>query len=202
MTLTGPPGGRRFPCGLRVSRRLSFCPEAGPERPLDGGLALPTRGWTVEEREIFALLEPHVGSQGLDLVEVALSGGRRRAVVRLVVHSEGGVTHGDCARITRVAGSVLDEACAFPGSYVLEVWSPGTDRVLRSPREFDLFRGRLVQVTWADGDGGATGRAAGTRGEESVALTREDGGEDVLPWSRIARARLVPEPPERGTARG
>jgi len=156
----------------------------------------------VEEPEIFALLEPHVGAQGLDLVEVAVSGGRRRAVVRLVVHSEAGVTHGDCARVTRAAGAALDEAGAFPGSYVLEVWSPGTDRVLRAAREFDLFRGRLVQVVLADEDVPRTGRAAGTRGAESVALARDDGGEDVLAWAAVAKARLIPEPPETGAQRG
>jgi ribosome maturation factor RimP len=156
----------------------------------------------VEDPEIFALLEPLVGSQGLDLVEVAISGGRSRAIVRLVVLSEAGVTHGDCARVTRAAGAVLDEAGAFPGSYVLEVWSPGTDRVLRAPREFDLFRGRMVQVMLADEAAPRVGRAAGTRGPEEVALARDDGGEDVLAWSVVVKARLIPEPPAKGAQRG
>ena len=154
------------------------------------------------EREIFHLVEPAVASQGLDLVEVGLSGGSRRSVVRVVVHSAAGVTHADCTRATRAMGRVLDEANAFPGSYVLEVSSPGTDRILRTPREFDVFRGRAVRVQLADDTQEITGTAAGSRGD-AVAVARESGEEEVLPWSRIGRARLVPEPPGRpGVKRG
>jgi ribosome maturation factor RimP len=154
------------------------------------------------EREIFDLVEPAVASQGLDLVEVSLGGGTRRPVVRVVVHSAAGVTHADCVRATRAMGRVLDEANALPGSYLLEVSSPGTDRVLRTPREFDVFRGCAVRVQLADGTKEIDGRAAGSRGD-AIAVARENGEEDILPWSRIGRARLVPEPPDsKGGRRG
>jgi len=117
----------------------------------------------VEEPEIFELLRPVVAGQGAELVEVSVSGGRNRAFVRLIVHAPAGVTHADCARVTRAAAPVLDAAAAFPGAYVLEVWSPGTDRVLKSPREFDLFRGQLVQVALVNEAEAVTGRAAGSR---------------------------------------
>ena len=156
----------------------------------------------MEEPEIFELLAPVAAAQGVELVEVSVAGGRNRAIVRLIVHAEDGVTHSVCARVTRAASPALDAAGAFPGAYVLEVWSPGTDRVLKSPREFDLFRGQLVQVTLVNEAEAVTGRAAGTRAPESVVLTRGDGSEEILPWSRIAKARLRPEPSPRGTGRG
>ena len=144
------------------------------------------------EREIFDLLEPGVASQGVDLVEVELAPSKRRTVVRIVVHSAGGVTHADCARVTRAVGNILDESEAFPGSYLLEVSSPGMERVLKTPREFDVFRGRAVRVHLRDAPEDVVGRAAGARGD-AVVLVRED-GELILPWTRVARVRLLPEP--------
>lgn len=155
----------------------------------------------VREREIFDLVEPGVASQGVDLVEVALGGGRRRTVIRIVVHSEAGVTHADCARVTRIVGRTLDESRVVPGSYLLEVSSPGTDRVMKEPREFELFRGRPVRLRLVDTAEEIAGRAAGTEGDD-VVLARDDGTRDVLPWPRIAKARLAEEPPAPGTGRG
>ncbi len=152
------------------------------------------------EREIFDLVEPAAAAQGLDLVEVALGQAGRRAIVRVVVHSAAGVTHADCARLTRAAGHVLDGEDVFRDGYVLEVSSPGTDRVLREPREFDVFRGRAVRVVFADDAGEVEGRAAGARGD-AVVLARTNGAEELLPWSRIGRARLMPEPPDESGRR-
>jgi ribosome maturation factor RimP len=146
------------------------------------------------EREIFDLVERAAAEQGLDLVEVGLGRAGRRTVVRVVVHSAAGVTHADCARMTRAAGHVLDGAARFPEGYVLEVSSPGMDRVLREPREFEVFRGRPVRVVLADDSRELEGRAEGTRGD-AVVVAQANGVEEILPWARIGRARLMPETP-------
>ncbi|MBZ0268512.1 hypothetical protein K8I85_10185, partial [bacterium] len=82
---------------------------------------------------------------------------------------------------------------------------PGTDRVLRAPREFELFRGERVRLHLEPpgeeegaGERELTGVAAGTSGE-SVVVRREDGRESVIPWSRVAKARLNPEKLGRGS---
>jgi ribosome maturation factor RimP len=153
------------------------------------------------EREIFYLVEPAAAAQGLGLVEVGLGRSGRRVVVRVVVHSAAGVTLADCSRVTRSAGHALESAGVFPEGYVLEVSSPGMERVLRGPREFEVFRGRAVRVVLADDSTELEGRAAGSRGD-TVILTRSNGVEEVLLWSRIGRARLMPEPPEEAGGRG
>jgi ribosome maturation factor RimP len=144
------------------------------------------------DREIFDLIEPGISPLGVDLVEVTVAPSRHRTFVRIVVHSARGITHADCERVTRAAGHLLDDAGSIPGSYVLEVSSPGLERVLKAPREFDVFRGRLVRVQLSDEPMEVVGRAAGTRGA-AVALARDE-GELVLPWARVAKAKLAPEP--------
>jgi ribosome maturation factor RimP len=142
------------------------------------------------ERELFDLLEPIVASQGVDLVEVVLGSAPGGRLVRVVIHSPDGVSHGDCARVTRALGSALDEESGFEGRYSLEVSSPGTSRVLKEEREFDVFRGLPVWVRLEDG-AERSGTCAGTRSGEGVALRAEDGTESVIPWTSVSKARLA-----------
>ena len=71
---------------------------------------------------------------------------------------------------------------------------------MKDPREFDLFRGLdvRVHVEAAEENAGAprpvTGKVAGRSGDD-VVVRGEDGSESVIPWSRVAKARLVPETP-------
>jgi ribosome maturation factor RimP len=118
--------------------------------------------------------------------------------VRLAIHAAAGVSHGDCARVTRIAGDVLDERETDLGSYVLEVSSPGTDRVLKSAREFETFRGRRVRVRTGEGETSVeiVGECAGTADGDAVVLRRDDGEESTLVWSAVKKARLIPDQPE------
>src|SRR5208282_4146814 len=59
-----------------------------------------------------------------------------------------GVTHEDCANLSREVGTILDVEDAVPGgSYVLEVSSPGLDRKLSRAADFERFAGSRVKVT-------------------------------------------------------
>jgi len=150
------------------------------------------------ERALFRLLEPVVSSQGLDLVEIGLAGSRSRPILRIVIHSPEGVSHADCARVTRASNEAIEESGDIPGGYILEVSSAGLERVLRDPREFDLFRGRQVLVRVAEGDPLEIRGVAGGTGEDGCVVVRgEDGGESRIEWARIRKARLVPETPVR-----
>jgi ribosome maturation factor RimP len=88
-------------------------------------------------------------SLGLELVEVEMRGGGKHRTLRITVDKPEGVTHEDCANLSREAGTIFDVEDAVPGgSYTLEVTSPGLDRKLRSVRDFERFTGsRLKLVT-------------------------------------------------------
>ena len=58
-----------------------------------------------------------------------------------------GVTHQDCAAFATDYGTLLDVEDVLPGAgYTLEVSSPGLERRLSRPDEFERFRGSLVKV--------------------------------------------------------
>jgi ribosome maturation factor RimP len=87
-------------------------------------------------------------SRGLELVELDLRGGGKKRMLRLTIDKPDGVTHEDCANISRELGTILDVEDVIPGgSYLLEVSSPGLDRRLSSAKDYQRFTGSLVKLT-------------------------------------------------------
>lgn len=88
------------------------------------------------------------GSQGLEVVDVEFRGqGGKARMLRIYIDKPGGVTHDDCANVSREVGTILDVEDAVPGgTYTLEVSSPGLDRKLSRPAEFERFTGSRVKL--------------------------------------------------------
>ncbi|MGA8152541.1 MAG: ribosome maturation factor RimP [Terriglobales bacterium] len=94
------------------------------------------------------IVERVAASSGLEVVEVEMRGGGKARMLRIFIDKPGGVTHEDCANLSREAGTILDVEDAIPGgSYVLEVSSPGLDRKLSRPADYQRFTGSRVKVT-------------------------------------------------------
>jgi len=90
-------------------------------------------------------------SSGLELVDLELLGGGKARMLRVYIDKPGGVTHEDCANFSREVSTIFDVEDAVPGgSYVLEVSSPGLDRKLSTPEEFQRFTGSLLKLTTRD----------------------------------------------------
>ena len=91
-------------------------------------------------------------SSGLEIVEVEMRGGGNARRLRIVIDrpstgADGGVTHADCANVSREVGTILDVEDVVPGgSYTLEVSSPGLDRKLTRAVDFERFVGSRVKL--------------------------------------------------------
>jgi len=92
-------------------------------------------------------------SSGLEVIEVEFLGGGKSRMLRVFLDKPGagndplaGVTHGDCANFSREFGTVLDVEDAMPGSYTLEVSSPGLDRRLVKAADFARFTGSRIKL--------------------------------------------------------
>ena len=84
---------------------------------------------------------------GLEIVDVQLLGGGNNRVLRIFIDKPEGVTHADCERISQHVGTILDVEDVVPGGrYTLEVSSPGVERKLSRPREFERFIGQKVKI--------------------------------------------------------
>ena len=94
------------------------------------------------------------GSSGLEIVDVEFLGGGKARMLRVFLDKSAagtdplaGVTHEDCARFSREFGTILDVEDVMPGSYTLEVSSPGLDRKLVKAADFTRFTGSRVKLT-------------------------------------------------------
>lgn len=95
---------------------------------------------------VMTLVEPILAEQGLELVDVEHRREGRGQVVRLLVDRDGGVDLDSLSRLSRECSDVLDGEDAIPGSYTLEVSSPGIHRPLRKPAHFERYIGKKVRV--------------------------------------------------------
>jgi ribosome maturation factor RimP len=105
----------------------------------------------VDLDQVRAIVERVASSQGLEVVEVELRGGGKARMLRIFIDKPNGVTHEDCANVSREVGTILDVEDAMPGGpYTLEVSSPGLDRKLSRPADFERFQGSRVKLTTRD----------------------------------------------------
>ena len=95
---------------------------------------------------IRGIVEQVAASEGMEVVEVELRGKGPRSLLRIFIDNPGGVTHRDCELISRQVGAILDVEDLIPASYTLEVSSPGVERRLTRPADYDRFAGRKVRL--------------------------------------------------------
>jgi ribosome maturation factor RimP len=99
-------------------------------------------------QKVLEIAERAASPEGIEIVDVELLGGGRNRVLRVYIDKPGGVTHADCELMSMQIGTVLDVEDVIPGSsgYKLEISSPGVERKLTKPREFERFIGHKVKV--------------------------------------------------------
>jgi ribosome maturation factor RimP len=100
------------------------------------------------------IAERVAASSGLEIVEIEFLGGGKARMVRVFLDKPAagneplsGVTHEDCANFSREFGTILDVEDVMPGSYTLEVSSPGLDRKLIKAADFNRFTGSRLKLT-------------------------------------------------------
>ena len=84
---------------------------------------------------------------GIEVVEIQLSGTGKARLLRIFIDKPEGVTHADCEFISDRVGTVLDAEDVIPGdSYQLEVSSPGVERKLVKPTDYERFSGKKAKL--------------------------------------------------------
>ncbi len=144
----------------------------------------------IEER-VRALLEEPIEDEGYDLVAVVHTTAAGGRTLRVHIDKPGGVTVGDCTRITHLVSPLLDVEDPIEGAYRLEVSSPGMDRPLQRLSDFERFAGYRAKLRLEPGGGPRrlTGTLRGVEGD-SVLIERTEHVRRV-PVSAIERANLV-----------
>lgn len=158
----------------------------------------------VEEKgtaaEVAALAEPVLASLGFRLVLVRLMGaaGGSPVVEIMAERTDGSMTVEDCKTVSIALSPVLDVHDPMPGSgYRLQVSSPGIDRPLVRPSDFDAWAGFEAKIEMRELIAGRRrfrGILEGREGDEvriEVDLAKEGRQVLGLPIALVGEARLV-----------
>ncbi len=142
---------------------------------------------------IAAMIAPSIEAMGYELVRVTLAGSTRKVLQIMAEPKDGRVMSvEDCARVSRAVSAILDVEDPISGAYSLEVSSPGIDRPLTRPKDYDRFKGHEAKIEThqpVDGRKRFKGVLKGVEGDQ-VKIDSE-GAELALPLDQIAKAKLV-----------
>jgi len=125
----------------------------------------------MQKNELEEKLAPEIEAMGFECVKCEVVGASRSPVIRLFIDKPGGVSIDDCSRVSRAIGLVLEEKDPFPGRYLLEVSSPGSNRPLTTSEHFVRFTGSEAKVQALVREGG-----------------REDAGESRMTYTGRIRS--------------
>ena len=140
------------------------------------------------------LLQPLVEELGYEFVGLEHSSNPKNALLRVYIDRDEGIDLDDCSKVSREVAALLDVEDPIAGHYNLEISSPGLDRPLFTPDQFQQFTGEEVKVTLfapEDGRRKFRGRIVAVEGE-NIQLN-VDNIEVVLNFGNIAKAKLVPD---------
>lgn len=141
------------------------------------------------EEAVEAIVQEIVQDSDLEVVDVEYVK-ERDWYLRIYLDKEGGIEIDDCQRISEALEQILDEKDLLKDAYILEVSSPGLDRVLKKVRDFEREQGKDVEVTfYAPVDGKKTwvGTLTGYDREKNAIVL--DGEKELL-LEKTAQVRL------------
>ena len=140
------------------------------------------------------LIEPVVTALGYELVAIEHRRGTRSSLLRVYIDSPDGIGVEDCSRVSHQLSGVLDVEEPIAGHYTLEVSSPGLDRLLSKPQDYERFAGQMVKVrlhALLEGRRKLVGVLKGI--EQDQVIIEEEGKEWRLALHDIEQTRLVPD---------
>lgn len=138
-----------------------------------------------------ALAAPIAAENGCGIWDVEYIKEAGTWFLRVYLDREEGVSIDHCEAVSRALSDKLDEVDPIEGSYVLEVSSPGADRVLKKPEHFQRFLGQKVEARLYRPRAGAKSLVGELVDYQDGAVTLQTPQERVtLAKEEIAQVRL------------
>lgn len=143
--------------------------------------------------EVTNYLEPILANFNFELVDVEFVKEGPTYYLRIYIDKEGGITIEDCRITSRAIEEVLDAKDIIEPAYMLEVSSPGLDRVIKKDKDFERFNGEVVDVklyTPINKQKMIQGELV-SKTEETLTVRDEDGKTIEIPMKNVVVVRLA-----------
>lgn len=144
---------------------------------------------TAKFREI---AEKVTNNEKLELVHIDVFGAKKSPTVRVFIDKPEGVTHEDCAKVSREIGAILETEDFISSAYILEVSSPGIERGLYKIEDFQKFVGENAKVktdSTINGQKNFRGKIVKVEDQEIV-FDDVTNGEVRFPFAIVNKANL------------
>lgn len=150
---------------------------------------------TTQERKIAAMIQPAIADLGFELVQVRVIGSQKLQTLQIMAENPatGKLDLNGCTAISRSISAILDVEDPISSAYQLEVSSPGMDRPLTKPADFEKYTGQHISVETEDADEDGQKRFRGIItgfGDDVVTLTTDLGAKKIE-LGNIVKAKLV-----------
>ena len=140
--------------------------------------------------QIWGLVGPYVAAEGIELDDVEVLGGGK--LLRVVVEDDGPIEVDRLADLSRGIARLIEDDDPFPGAYTLEVTSPGLERKLRRPAQFEKAVGSDVHIkTFKKVADEKHHRGQLAAVEDDVIVVSVDGDKRRIEMAEVASARTV-----------
>ncbi len=139
------------------------------------------------------LAERVASRHAVEVLELELRGRGRAQVLTVVLDADEPVEADVVERVSQELSRALDQADPLPGSYTLEVSTPGLGRPLQSGRDFRRQRGHEVRIVRGAPGAGATSSLQGVvlAADDQVVTLEVAGSEVRVPLSDVVRGKVV-----------
>jgi len=115
------------------------------------------------------------------------------SVLKIYIESESGIDVDDCARISQQVSSLLDVEDLLKGRYTLEVSSPGIDRRLFTPEQYEAYKGTKIKLSLRSAYEGKKKYTGLLCGMENGDVVLRIGDEEILfPLREVDKSRVIP----------
>lgn len=145
--------------------------------------------------QIEELLTPEAAKEVIEIVDIEFVKENGQKILRIFIDQENGINLDDCTKMSHIFGVKLDEADIIKEEYVMEVSSPGIDRILKKEKDFLRFKGFKIKVTTAaaiNNQKHFSGRLAAAA-DNKIVMDDLTNGIVEIEISNIIRAKVDPE---------
>ena len=147
---------------------------------------------TLEQR-LTERLESPIESLGFELWGIEFVRAGKHSTLRVFIDHENGITVENCAEVSHQVSSILDVEDPISTEYNLEVSSPGMDRLLFKPSQYEKYLGEQVSLTLRMAvNNRRKYKGVITRIEGEMLVLVVDGNEETVAFANIQQANLVP----------
>ena len=147
---------------------------------------------TLEQR-LTEMLESPIESLGFELWGIEFVRAGKHSTLRDFIDHANGITVENCAEVSHQVSSILDVEDPISTEYNLEVSSPGMDRLLFKPSQYEKYLGEQVSLTLRMAvNNRRKYKGVITRIEGEMLVLVVDGNEETVAFANIQQANLVP----------